>query len=79
VTARGPGDCAEILALQCRGPMLAHALPGPRRRTRFWRYTSAQRMAPSFWLRPTTALRRTKGYTAATLRAGGEQSGTPIL
>ncbi len=50
--------CDEILALRCRGPMLAHPLPGPRRRTRFWRYTLAQRVygAP-FWLRPTAALR----------------------
>jgi hypothetical protein len=36
--------CVEILALRCRGPMLAHPLPGPRRRTRFWRYTLAQRV-----------------------------------
>ncbi len=50
--------CYEILALRCRGPMLAHALAGRRRRTRFWRYTLARRMygAP-FWLRPTAALR----------------------
>jgi hypothetical protein len=50
--------CAEILALRCRGPMLAHALPGRRRRTRFWRYTLARRMYGAlFWLRPTAALR----------------------
>ncbi len=50
--------CAEILALRCRGPMLAHPLPGPRRRTRFWPYTLALRVygAP-FWLWPTAALR----------------------
>ena len=36
--------CVEILALRCRGPMLAHPLPGPRRRTRFWRYTLALRV-----------------------------------
>jgi len=50
--------CYEILALRCREPVLAHALAGRRRRTRFWRYTLARRMygAP-FWLRPTAALR----------------------
>ena len=38
--------------------MLAHALPGRRRRTRYSRYTLVRRMygAP-FWLRPTAALR----------------------
>jgi hypothetical protein len=36
--------CVEILDSRCRGPMLAHPLPGPRRRTRFWRYTLAQRV-----------------------------------
>jgi hypothetical protein len=29
--------CAEILALRCRGPMLSHPLPGPRRHKRFCR------------------------------------------
>jgi hypothetical protein len=36
--------CAEIFALRCRGPMLAHPLPSPRRRTRFWCYTLALRV-----------------------------------
>jgi hypothetical protein len=55
--------CAEVLALRCRGPMLAHALPSLRRRTRFWRYTLVRRMygAP-FWLRPTAALRMTPDW-----------------
>jgi len=58
--------CAEILALGCRGPMLAHPLPGPRRRSRFWRYTLALRVygAP-FWLRPTAARR---GFVPSLLR-----------
>ena len=50
--------CVEILTLRCRGPMLAHALPGPRRRTRFWCYTLAWRVyGAALWLRPTPALR----------------------
>jgi hypothetical protein len=50
--------CVEFLALRCRGPILAHALPGPRRRARFWRYTLARRVygAPPR-LQPTPALR----------------------
>ncbi len=35
--------CAGILALRCRGPMLAHALPGWRRRTLIWRYMTVAR------------------------------------
>jgi hypothetical protein len=49
--------CAEILALRCRGLMLAHPLPGARRRTRIWRYMILARRVygTPFLLRPTVS------------------------
>ena len=70
--------CVEILALRCRGPMLAHSLAVAAHA--FWRYTLALRVygAP-FWLWPTAALRGSCDFRGWRQLARGQRIPTPSL